>query len=596
MHRVASAVRHAPRPLAARRLVALFALGAAGAATVGRPVGAVEVSFTDGTLAAGITAVHQPSALMEAGLFVLGAFCGGGVVGDFDNDGFEDIFFIGGGVQPDILYINNGDGTFTNRAAEWGVAVHHMGMAAAAGDYDNDGWLDIFVTSGGPHGATPAAGKHRLYRNTGMGSFVEVAAQAGVQKVSPVVCDGMGAAFGDYDRDGDLDLFVTGWLPFSQGNRLFRNNGDGTFTDVTIAAGLTPGGIRGFTPRFADMDDDGWPDLLIAADFGTSRYFRNHGDGTFTNLTASAGTGIDDNGMGHAVGDLDNDGRLDWYVSSIWSLGNPESPGTGNMLYWNQGRNLFVEGSVAAGVNNGGWGWGTAVADLDHDGWLDLLETNGWVSYLEFTNAPSRVWINQGDGTFVDRAAVSGLWHTLFGRGLLTADFDNDGDQDVLIFSNKGPLRLYRNNVAADGSARWLRIRLDTAGSRRLAPAGIHSRITVLTEKQTLVREIDAGSNYQSQSELTAHFGLGHAEFVDVRIRAADGTSRLLRNVQTNQTLVVDLGERSDLDGDGRVDAGDIGLLLGSWGGCDPADPRDLNADGAIDATDLMILLFNWTD
>jgi len=560
---------------------------------------AQSLSFVDVTQPSGLIAKHDPSGSLLFAPSVISDLLGPVVVGDFNNDGWQDVFFVSSGKQFDRLFINNGNGTFTDQAAAWGVAVKHMGLAACVGDYDGDGWMDIFVTSAGLDGASLAKGKHRLYRNLGGTGFEQVAQAAGVATASPITADGLGCAFGDFDLDGDLDLFVTGYFLAAKGNRLFRNNGNGTFTDISVAAGFVPLAIHGFSPRFIDMDGDRRPELLIAADFHTSRYFVNNGDSTFTNFTAQSGTGTDDNGMGSVVGDFDGDGRLDWFVTSIWGTGSPETPGTGNRLYRNTAAHAYTSVAQQWGVLNGNWAWGASGVDLDHDGSLDLVQTNGWFTTPQFQNQPTRVWINDGTGHFTDRAAESGLMHTMHGRGLLSFDYDNDGDRDVLISSSKDFLRLYRNDlITAGGSTsnrRWLRVAIDSSAAPRVAPHGIGALIEVRTGAKSQRRFIDGGSNFQSQDELAAHFGLGAASIIDeLRVSWTDGTSTLLRSVPVNQRLTINIGRRCDLDDSGSVNGADLAILLGAWGPIVDTDPIDLNADGTVDAMDVALLLGSW--
>src|SRR5262245_16711778 len=206
-----------------------------------------QLLFTEIAADVGMTAVHAPgSGFHTSPVPDISFFLSSGAVGDFNNDGWQDLFVIIGGAAPDKLFINNGDGTFTDQAAQWGIGIAHLGIGVAAGDYDRNGWLDLYVTSFGQPVGPPAVGKHRLYRNNGNGTFTEVATVSGV--ASTGATDGMGPAFGDYDLDGDLDLFIPGWL--GGGNRLFRNNGDGTFTQVTAAAGVQASSVFGFSPRF----------------------------------------------------------------------------------------------------------------------------------------------------------------------------------------------------------------------------------------------------------------------------------------------------------------------------------------------------------
>lgn len=519
-----------------------LATGVATLAVVAQTAQA-QLSFDDQTLAAGVNVIHTRPAGHdpEPGDEMYQLMRSSAAAIDYDRDGFQDFFILGGGLRRDRLFHNNGDGTFTNRALQAGIGVRHMGCGIAVGDYDNDGWLDLFVTSHGSP-ANPKPGRHFLWRNNGDGTFTNNATAAGVAFSSLTHSDGFGACFGDYDLDGDLDLFVGGWrmrpIP-AYGNRLFENNGDGTFSDVTVAAGVEITTFHGFSPCFADMNGDKYPELLVAADFRTSQYFINNQDGTFTNSTVVSGLGLDSNGMGSAVADMNNDGLLDWYVTSINQPWQPNLKRDGNKLYMNQGNHVYVESAKAAGVDAGGWGWGTVAVDFNHDGWLDLAETNGWV-WIEFTGDPAYMWINNQDGTYTDVAGTTGFAHTGQGRGMLNFDYDNDGDQDVLICSNKEMLTLFRNDLVHDATTAWLRVELDTSANPGLAPNGMGAMVRATVGGQTYLRCIDGGSHFLAQSELFAHFGLGSATVIDtLEVEWSDGTFTTLNNVAVNQTMTI---------------------------------------------------------
>jgi hypothetical protein len=406
--------------------------------------------------------------------------------------------------MPDRLLLNQGDGSFVDIAEAGGLGEKHVGSGATVGDYNGDGWLDIYVTSHGPPDAT-GPGQHRLYRNNGDLTFTNVAAASGVATTSTETGDGFGAAFGDYDLDGDLDLFVAGWVKDSQGNRLFRNNGDGTFDDVTEDAGILDDGIRGFSPCLADTNGDRYPEVLLVADFGTSRYFVNRRDGTFRERTTDSGTGQEWSGMGTAVGDFNRDGLIDWYTTAIFD-DEHVGRGDGNKLYYNLGRHEFEEVAATSGVADGGWGWGAVAVDLDLDGTLDLVETNGW-EVPTYTNELSKVWLAQSDGTFLEVGAAAGMDHNLFGLGVLHLDVDNDGDQDIGITTPNGEFRLYLTQPPE--SPHWLRVFLDTSKRPDLAPNGFGSKIRVTAGGADQFRWIVGCSSFSSQSELSAHFGLG---------------------------------------------------------------------------------------
>ena len=486
-----------------------------------------QINFSDQSFGADID--HFP--------FIAGGMIyAGGAVADFSHDGWPDIFLLGG-ESGDALYINDQDGTFTDEAAAWGVDLIHRGHGAAAGDYDGDGWTDLFVTSGGDTAGADLPGQHMLYHNNGDGTFTDVAVAAGVQQTSATDGNATSAAFGDYDLDGDLDLFVctTGSSGTTDGNRLFRNNNDGTFTDVTVAAGITIG-MNGFSPRFVDMNGDRYPELLVAADYRTSRYYVNNGNGTFSNATAPSGTSLESNGMGQAVADFNRDGLQDWYVTSVYR-DEPLYNQDGNYLYVNQGNHTFTA-PVAHGARDGGWGWGVAALDFDHDGFIDLAETNGWQD-AEYYGEISYLYRNLGDLTFAPVQGTTAFDHNWDGRALMTLDYDQDGDMDILITANNGLAALYRNDLAGPNT-HWLEVHLDTSGNPALAPEGFGSVVRATTGTVTQHVYISPGATYLGQSETIAHFGLGAATTVDqLEIEWTDGSSTILGSVAADRILTV---------------------------------------------------------
>jgi hypothetical protein len=495
---------------------------------------AAQAAFSNQTATAGVT--NTPFVWVDmAGR----SHYPGGAVGDFNRDGWPDIFFLGGGGTEDKLFINDGDGTFTDEAVAWGVFLEHRGRAITVGDFNNDGWHDVYITSGGDMSAGDRPGQHILYRNNGNGTFTNVATVAGVNHTSATFMVTTTPAFGDYDLDGDLDLFVATWGVGSDGNRLFRNNGDETFTDVTIAAGLNPTGTQGFAPRFADMNGDRYPELLIAADFETSRYYINDGDGTFTDGSAASGTGLDSNGMGTTVADVNHDGFLDWYVTSIYR-DNPFT-NNGNFMYINQGNDTFVPLLEAAGAKDGGWGWGTEALDFDHDGWIDLAATNagGDDSAPEWQFENSYLFRNNGDTTFSDVTTGSGFDHTDNGRGLFILDYDRDGAMDIVITSYNDTVALFRNDISGPNT-NWIELSFDTSANPGLAPDGFGTRVVVTTGSFTQHHYLSGGATYVSQSQLAMHFGLGSATTIDtMTVEWADGTTTVLNGVPANQIMTI---------------------------------------------------------
>jgi hypothetical protein len=570
-------------PLKLRGLAVLTVALAATGAT------AQTFSFTDQTLAVGVACSHiRDVSSTDQNMTA------GGAAGDFNNDGWQDLFVLGGfGTTSarDRLFINNGNGTFTEQAAAWGVRRTQRGQGVAVGDVDNDGWLDIYVTV--EPGATGYS-FNSLYRNNHNGTFTDIAASSGVATApGRTVGGGWGAAFGDYNLDGNLDLAVGDWTYPLDGNVLYAGLGDGSFVNVTLqAVGLSLVNSQGFSPRFADMNGDRYPELLWTSDFGGSKYLINNTNGTFTESTAAAGVGLDGNGMGTAVADVNGDGRPDWFVTSIYdTTPQPNQPGTGNMLYINQGNDHYTEVSQAAGVKQGGWGWGAIAEDLDHDGLIDLANTNGWPT-PEFLADQTCVFRSLGSGpapSFQQTAPACGVTHTAQGRGMITLDYDNDGDQDIVIFTNDGALKLYRNNLTGPDT-HWLRLFFDTRATPTNAPNGYGVHVTALAGGVTRHRWLVGGSNYLSQSELSVHFGLGSSAMVDqLRVEWPDGRISTWSNVAADRTLVI-RSCTGDFNRDGTSSVQDLFDFLAAYF----SGNADINLSGATSLQDIFDFLAAW--
>ena len=526
------------------------------------PAAGAEVRLTtcavDPRLCPAATGLVHPHAPASGGHVT---FSGGVSVGDFNRDGWQDLFLVTGGEGPDRLYLNRGDGTFREAAERAGVATVHRGHGSVVGDVDKDGWLDIFVTSFGPAAdgwSTP--GQHLLWLNQGgrrggvLGdgtpTFRNIARPALVGTTSPEQASGMGAAFGDYDRDGDLDLAVVAWLHWAGGSVLLSNEGIDEWTglprflNATWRARLFGTELYGFTPHLVDVDGDRWPELLVAADFGTSRLYHNHGDGTFADVTRQAQVGLDTNGMGSVLADVDNDGLLDWYVTSIWTTSPFENPPrNGNYLYRNLGGGRFDPGPQARGpLARGGWGWGVAAVDLDHDGLLDLVTTNGSDDAnaderQEWLDDATRVFHNLGAAGFRDVAVASGLDHRAQGRGLVRFDYDNDGDQDLLIVNSRGVPTLVAN-TGGTASGNWLWVELRPALDLPVPSDGVGTVVRVRAGDTTQTRHLETGGGYLGTSELSAHFGLGATTLVDeLRVEWPDGCDTSLHGISVNRRL-----------------------------------------------------------
>jgi len=479
---------------------------------------------------------------------------------DYDRDGDLDVLLVNGsslsrvktgGDQMVALYRNDGGGHFTDVTARSGLTRRGWGMGVCVGDYDNDGFPDVFVTAFGPN---------VLWHNNGDGTFTATgqAADSGWST---------GCAFGDYDRDGFVDLYVAHYLSLEwekvapEGDRtcrfmniavpcgpkplrgepdvLYRNTGKGTFVDVTKSAGVSRPGHYGFSVLFSDLDDDGWPDLYVASDSVASLFFRNRHDGTFSEQAllsgiAVSGDGREQAGMGIDAGDFDGDGRLD-LIKTNFSQDH-------TTLYRNLGGALFADVSTRAGMMLGPQlGWGIGFVDLDNDGRLDVLVANGHIypdvdrtgtsTYLQ----KKQLYWNLGGGRFrdVSREVGGSLLDAKSSRGMAFGDYDNDGDIDAVVINVDDRPTLLRNDTIG---GRWITLRLEGTTSNRDA---IGARVTVEATGARQTVEVRSGGSYLSQNDLRAHFGVGAATQVDrVTIRWPNGRVETATGLMTNRFYV----------------------------------------------------------
>ena len=487
---------------------------------------------------------------------------------DYDGDGLIDIYFVNGADLPGFsspapptnrLYRNNGDGTFTDVTEQAGVGDTGYGAGCAVGDYDNDGNLDLYVTN---------FGANVLYRNNGDSTFTDVTQHAGVgdDRWS------LGCAFADYDNDSFVDLYVTNYIDFHfethtnctqkgvatycppesfEGvpDTLYRNNGDGTFTDVTTTADVYNKDGKGMGIVFGDYDNDGDVDCYVGNDAGENFLYNNRGDGTFTNVGWMAGVEADENGnvqgtMGVDFGDYDNDGLLD-----LIALNYQQQP---NALYRNDNGGFFTDLSFVAGMAESlpYVGWGVDFFDVDNDGDKDLLIANGHLQdtvekYDDTTTYPqhNHLLINNGHGHFTNESvkAGSGLQSRRVSRGIATGDYDNDGDLDVLISNANDTAQLLRNDGGNQGN--WILIR--TVGTRSNR-AGIGTRVKIQAGDLTQIDEVRGGSGYLSQNDLRLHFGIGTHERIDrIEVKWSSGIVDIIRDVTPNQIIIITEGSHS---------------------------------------------------
>ena len=517
--------------------------------------------FVDVALKAGIT-VRDVNGSVESKRYIIEATGSGVAILDYDRDGWPDIYLVNGTNMPGTtpapnhakptnhLFHNNHDGTFTDVTVKAGLVSTGWGQGACVGDYDNDGFDDIYVTG---------YGKNRLFHNQGNGTFKEVAEQAGVAGTGKEW--GTGCAFVDYDRDGKLDLAVANYVHFDLAhtptpgqtsgciwkgvpvmcgprglegapNILYHNLGGGKFEDVTKPSGFEhTNGHYCFSITTLDYDDDGWPDLYVACDSTPAILYRNNHDGTFKDTAADAGVAFNEDGreqagMGSTAADYDGDGRLDLFKTNF-------SDDT-STLYRNNGDGTYTDVTFAAGlgINADALGWGTMFTDVDNDGWPDLLVVNGHVypevdavklgsSYRE----PRFLYNNLGNGKFRDISKTSGpgLADLRSSRGLAIADLFNDGRLEAVI-NNLSDRPMLLVNLAKNQN-HWLGLHLIGTSSNRDA---IGARATLKSEKRLWVDEVRSGSSYNSSSDLRLHFGLGlETHLTTIQIRWPNGQTEL---------------------------------------------------------------------
>jgi hypothetical protein len=570
------------------------------------PVGtalAGDIKFTDITAECGIDYYYDSP---DNSIMSQGHFFGGMGVGDFDQNGADDIFFPGSGTSTDRLYLNDGTGHFTDVSEAWGLVDIHIGNGIGVADIDDDGWLDVFVTSAGVVGEPGGQpGGYRIYRNLQGTGFVDIAVEMGLNNISPN--DPQQPTFvtpGDFDADGDIDLLYGTWQPLNGGNRVFQNNGDGTFTDISEAMGLLSAFnfSRGWSSTVVDMDEDLLPDILWVADFHRSHYFQNMGTGVFEDLAGQNGTNEDENGMGGVVFDANVDGILDWFVTSIY-YDDDQNGHQGNALYIQYADHQYLQLAGPYGVADSGWAWTACAIDFDQDGREDLAVSNGNNRKDEFTDELQSLFQNDESGLFYNVAFEAGLTLDCASTSSASFDIDKDGDFDLVFLCNEGNVTVYRNDSINQGS--WLQVNLAGDPENGIAPFGLNTRVEATVGAQTFVRYMDGKSCYGACGPQTLHFGLGDADFIDVlTIKWINGEVTVLKNVAVDQVLFIDPDPSGcnaldgDLNLDCVIDGFDLGTLLAAWGACPefPEDcPEDLNDDGAVDGADMAHLLNHWS-
>ncbi len=538
-----------------------------------------KVTFVDETIAAGINFKHFQG---ERSIQLPEDMGSGAAWGDYDNDGWIDLFVVNfaGPITHDgkvpresaatcKLYHNNGDGTFTDVSKQAGVDISCWGIGAAWGDYDNDRWPDLFVS---------AYGQNHLFRNNGDGTFTETTGKAGLEGYDSFWA---GATWGDFNRDGNLDLYVCGYVKYTyqtstesskqydvevpasinpssfppERNLLFKNNGNGTFTEMAEKAGVVNESGRSLSATWADLDQDGWPDIYIANDVSDNVLYKNNGNGTFTEISHNALVADYRGAMGIAVGDWDGDADYDMFIThwiaqenALYSSLHTQLTSADNPLQelrFMDEADRFGLGQIALDFI----GWGTSFFDYDNDGKPDLFVVNG-STFQQKDNprllVPMRnllFWNKGKQEGFFEVSPVSGdaFKQEHVGRGAAFGDYDNDGDVDIFIVNNCGLGQLLRNEGGNKNN--WLKIHL---GGKKSNTSAFGTELRLVTQSATLIQQVGAQGSYCSQNSPVQHFGLGQTTRIDsLFVTWPSGTKQTFTDFEANQIIKIVEGDKS---------------------------------------------------